>query len=202
MNNFSSFLFFDNLKYQNKKFIDEVLNNFDIRNPTRDTSWNCYVETNHHSKNKPNIPKNLKKILNKKVNEFGKSLKNNFFHSLKIDEIWYNVYTKNMYQELHTHRISLFSGIFYLKFNKNIHSPTIFYNNFFNIDFCQETYSDINIFCFKPEINEGDLIIFPSNILHEVKPQTTDELRITIAFNTTCSEIEIKKYPINSKIFY
>ena len=36
---------------------------------------------------------------------------------------------------------------------------------------------------FVPEINEGDLIVFPSELQHLVHPNTSDELRVTIAFN-------------------
>jgi predicted 2-oxoglutarate/Fe(II)-dependent dioxygenase YbiX len=40
------------------------------------------------------------------------------------------------------------------------------------------------------DVEEGDIIIFPSTLEHLVQPQTTDESRITISFNIRALPIE------------
>lgn len=196
----SNFLHFETVNYNNPDFLNSILSNFDKNNPTRDNEWNCFVETSHQSKNKPTIPEDLFNILNKKIKDFCLSFSHEFFNTVFINDIWYNVYTKNMYQEKHSHVNSLFSGIYFLKFNQYIHSAPVFYNNFFWKDYHQDCFSDIKLFSFTPQIKKGDLIIFPSNMIHEVKPQLNDDPRITIAFNTTSDQIELleeKSYKFN-----
>ena len=46
---------------------------------------------------------------------------------------------------------------------------------FKNLDFYKDEFT--------PNLKEDDLIIFPANLVHKVEPSTTDEPRITIAFN-------------------
>jgi hypothetical protein len=46
---------------------------------------------------------------------------------------------------------------------------------FKNLDFYKDEFT--------PNLKEDDLIIFPANLAHKVEPSTTDEPRITIAFN-------------------
>ena len=189
--NFSNFIYEDKLKYSNNEFLLNVLNSFDNKSPTRDTNWNCYVETSHRNKHnsKPLVPDEFIQLLNNKLKKVSKKINDNFFNNLFVNDIWYNVYTKNMYQENHRHYISLLSGIFYFKFDKEIHSPVIFHNNFFHEEYFYSDFSDVNVFSYTPNVDEGSLIIFPGYMFHEVKPQTTDIPRITIAFNITNNQI-------------
>ena len=109
---------------------------------------------------------------------------------------WYTAYGKNQYAERHEHFPDHFSFVHFLKFNPNVHSPITFVNpnsldakgslqdknfkdkiDFNNID--QSLYHPL----YSPLINQGDYIIFNSNLEHFVEKSQSDELRITIAFN-------------------
>ena len=79
---------------------------------------------------------------------------------------------------------NFFSGVYYMKFNDKVHSATRFYNPGFEVDF--DKIQDNSFFISSPEIKEDDIFIFPSDVGHDVPAQTTDELRITVAFNVAC----------------
>ena len=115
-----------------------------------------------------------------------------------ISTMWCNVNPRNSYNKSHIHPESLISGIYYIRtpkdcgrlrlFNPNIHARMI---------------SDSRKSSDHPIWNESEIvydpsprkiIMFPSEILHEVEPNLNDEYdiddprgwRISIAFN--CSQ--------------
>jgi uncharacterized protein (TIGR02466 family) len=124
-----------------------------------------------------------------------------------LSQIWYNIYGKNHFQEPHNHGNSLFSGCYYLKINKDIHHQTTFYNPNFNLDYSKVEQN--SYFCFTPDCDEDDLIIFPSFLKHGtkgIKKNSSNELRITISFNIINPDICIDNYKKqtykNKGIFY
>lgn len=130
-------------------------------------------------------------IYSKYIKEFTKKI---FKKDIKFDisELWYNVYQKGDSAPVHNHQIrngNVFSCVHFLKFNPEIHNSLTFLNprrasnnslikkndRLKNIDFYANEFS--------PKLKEDDLIIFPANLAHKVEPSTTDDPRITIAFN-------------------
>ena len=94
-----------------------------------------------------------------------------------------------------------FSAVHFLKFNPEVHEPIRFvhpqqtktkYLSRFkplivdNLGTCdrQSYYKEHYV----PVINEGDFIIFPSELQHLVWGNNSDELRVTIAFNFSLRE--------------
>jgi uncharacterized protein (TIGR02466 family) len=111
-----------------------------------------------------------------------------------INHIWYNAYGKNQFQEPHNHGDALFSGCYYLKFNKNIHHQTTFYNPNFNLDYSK--LENNSYFCFTPDCEEDDVIIFPSFLKHGTKgisDLNTEDTRITISFNISNNSVCYEK---------
>tara|TARA_S200002703_G_scaffold114681_1_gene100183 strand:+ start:1483 stop:2109 length:627 start_codon:yes stop_codon:yes gene_type:complete len=113
-----------------------------------------------------------------------------------IDEIWMNAYEKAHFQEGHTHLPGFFSGIHYVCFDPEHHNGTTFVNPQANLysyltnmngDF-EGTTIDMDVNRHLDEMNdvdveEGDIIIFPSTLEHMVKKNMSDKLRITVSFN-------------------
>lgn len=118
-----------------------------------------------------------------------------------IDEIWYNVYVDGEYQETHDHLGGIsgshFSCIHFLSFDEKNHEPVVFRDPLrqlrnLSLELDQNNYSDHCI----PIIKEGDMLMFPSYLSHEVKPgkATPDYPRISIAFNVKVLYYESKKH--------
>tara|TARA_B100002019_G_C21092889_1_gene509534 strand:- start:184 stop:795 length:612 start_codon:yes stop_codon:yes gene_type:complete len=120
---------------------------------------------------------------------------------IKVDECWYNCYENEEYQESHNHvgdplDPTHFACVHFLCYDKQVHSPLSFLDPLeiirsHSLEFDSHNYDFHHI----PDINEGDLIMFPSYLMHEVKATkpTPGNPRITISFN-----FAVTKY--NSKI--
>lgn len=109
-----------------------------------------------------------------------------------INKIWYNVYSDGEYQEEHDHlgnpfNQSHFSCIHFLSFNPEEHTSPEFIDPLcqlrnLSIEFESNRWGEI----YSPIIEEGDLLMFPSYLVHRVLPcKKTDYPRITISFNMT-----------------
>lgn len=117
---------------------------------------------------------------------------------IEVDDIWYNSYTDGEYQEAHNHlgdalAPSHFACVHFLSFDPLIHSPLTFTDPMANIrhlsiNMNSENYEQKHY----PNVREGDLIMFPSYLDHEVKsfPPTPDSPRITISFNVTVTRYD------------
>ncbi len=92
-----------------------------------------------------------------------------------IGKIWYNVYSPGGYHDMHTHGAHEgFAGVYILDLNEK--NTTTFFtsgNKFFEKTFYLE------------DISEGSVIIFPTNLIHSVRPSLKN--RVTISFNINCS---------------
>ena len=87
-------------------------------------------------------------------------------HELLLRNNWAQFYNKDDAHDVHIHTGSDYSGIIYIQGK----SPTIFYDRSFG------TYS----YKFK----KNKLLLFPSDIPHQVKKLDSNEERLIISFNT------------------
>jgi len=107
-----------------------------------------------------------------------------------VDDIWYNYYEKGSYQELHEHisdpfQKIHFSCIHYLSYDKDVHTPAEFHDPISSIRAHSLTLDkDFVGDFFISQVEEGDLIMFPSYLEHRVLPQKVSDIpRITLSFN-------------------
>ena len=93
-----------------------------------------------------------------------------------ITKMWMQSASKGQYHPPHTHGSVGLSGVLYLDFNKASHTATTFfapYHNFITGDHIE----------FTPEVTEGDLLIFPSGIMHMQPVNDSYLTRKIISFN-------------------
>lgn len=104
--------------------------------------------------------------------------------SPSLESFWVNINKKNDFNLNHCHPGSLFSGVYYVDYEKDsgkivfIRPDT--YQHYFSgkAEKNQYTYEK---FTFDPQI--GRSFIFPSYVDHYVEPNLNDKERISIAFN-------------------
>lgn len=117
-------------------------------------------------------------------------------YEIVIPRIWYNVYTDGEYQEEHDHlsgpfAATHFSCIHFLSFDPKSHNPPEFRDPLsqlrnLSIEFDSNNCGEVYV----PQVEEGDLLMFPSYLKHWVPvSQKTDYPRITLSFN-----IRVLKY--------
>lgn len=136
-----------------------------------------------------NIPElsDIKEFIRVHVNQyalksFGKTRKQDIF----VTTSWINLTKPGMRHHLHKHPNSILSGVFYFEtiendcilFRKEIISSSISFSH--KITEHNNFYGDI----VSMKIHDGFLVIFPSNLFHEVPTNKTEDNRISLSFNT------------------
>ena len=103
---------------------------------------------------------------------------------LVITQSWLNKNGKGEYHAEHMHPNSMFSGVWYPKIDETM-PPIKFVNSIKrDISITPLNYNQFNSTSFEIPMKSGELIIFPSNLLHSVAPNTSNNERISLSFNT------------------
>jgi uncharacterized protein (TIGR02466 family) len=187
------------LNYAEKpRLVKEIQSRYNLSPTHKPNTWQEDVHTSivygNYANNleyfkKANIPLDLvievDKIVQDAVERFAIADIGKFY----IAEMWYNAYKNHQYQHMHKHSDGnnmFFSGIYYMKFNDQEHSATRFYNPHFEVDYEKSSIRKNTFFVQQPPIKEDDVFIFPSDVGHDVLPQNSDDLRISVAFNVAC----------------
>ena len=128
-------------------------------------------------------------IIQPYLTKMGEELRTSVF---KISDIWYQQYSKYSKHQWHYHGGANWSAIYYIELPDTSIKTELF---------------DIpeNKIINSIEINEGDLFLFPANILHRAPPNKTDEVKTIISFNvdfdgvTQVFKSNDKKYVVAEK---
>ena len=98
----------------------------------------------------------------------------------KLKEIWFNYYKPGYWQEVHSHTGTTYSGIYILELNE----PNT--TKFLNYSMQKYNYSSnkLEMEYDTKHIEEGNVIIFPSELPHSVEISTQN--RCTVSFNILC----------------
>jgi len=98
------------------------------------------------------------------------------FRNPIITQAWMQQYTKGCFMTPHNHGTTGYSAIYYIRFNPKEHESTRFIspiNNFLTGDNHE----------YKPVVNQGTLLFFPSVLMHYALPNSSTELRAVLSFN-------------------
>lgn len=99
-----------------------------------------------------------------------------------ITQSWLNFTSQKGYHHPHAHANSIVSGVFY--FNAKGDSITFVKENSYNQMLLNVAeYNEYNSKNWELPVGTGDLLLFPSNLAHMVKPVLNDHTRISLAFN-------------------
>ena len=96
--------------------------------------------------------------------------------SCSMTEAWCVKYDKGDLQSIHNHRGWGFSGILYVEFDPNVHSPTCFLAPW------NDPRNDTTLLTF-PKVEEGTVLITPSFLHHFVHPNEASKPRVVISFD-------------------
>ena len=114
-----------------------------------------------------------------------------------ISASWINFCSPQGFRELHNHTNSIFSGVYYLQAFDNqpgltFKKDTKNYNPFISL---YHSGSSLNAEEAIIKVVTNDLIIFPSYMIHGHTKNTTDETRISLAFNILLNQPEEEAPP-------
>lgn len=146
-------------------FIDTVdLSKIDIGNPDPEKIW--LSETPSTMGKDHNIkPETYEYLIEVFVRNLGEEL---IGPNPRFGEIWRNIYEENDWQDIHIHPKASWSFIIYESVSE---SKTVFMNPLYR-DIQNQLGTNVKTFPldFRPVLNTGDMIIFPSFIQHFVRP--------------------------------
>ena len=95
-----------------------------------------------------------------------------------IVRAWYERALPYMYHPIHNHGHGGYSAVLFIEYDKRYHRPTNFIAPFDHFI----TGEQLN---YEPEVEEGDLILFPSFLHHYTHPHTSEQRRTVLSFNIT-----------------
>ena len=116
---------------------------------------------------------NLLEILNTEFNSFLKELG---AREIDLHTAWTVKYEQGDFHPPHSHSSVGYSGIIYLDYDKDYHTPTYFIDPIID-----PVYDKTNILA--PQVDEGVMHVVPSNVLHFTYPNTSDKIRQIIGFD-------------------
>jgi len=98
------------------------------------------------------------------------------FKSFDKWTLWSQRYGKRQYHGVHNHGLMKISCVLYVEFDDKLHFPTTFYSPHPNPYFG-------NTDKVSPPVVEGDIVTFPSVLLHESPASQTETPRTIMSFN-------------------
>ena len=102
--------------------------------------------------------------------------------NLKIFQSWINVSTRSGYMDPHFHAKIPMSAVFYL--NASPAQGNLVFQNPLELLLSTQPYKDHqSVIEQEIQVESGDLVIFPGYLKHQVKSNTTDINRISLAAN-------------------
>ena len=96
----------------------------------------------------------------------------------EVSRVWTQRYSKGDYHPPHDHGPEGFACVFYAQLDPEVHLPTEFIQPWIPHTGNRDMESPDNVV-------EGDLVIFPSNLMHMAPPHMSDKYRTIISFNLT-----------------
>lgn len=121
-------------------------------------------------------------ILSEEIKIFENDIGFDFYST----EVWFQKYENNMNHAVHTHGPTGFSSVCFIEYNKSFHKPTTFVSPFGN-------YITRELERYEPDVEEGDIIFFPSNLLHYAPTNLSKSTRIIMSFNLSIKYNDLQK---------
>lgn len=101
-----------------------------------------------------------------------------------ITQSWLNFSQKGQWHHKHAHPGSWLSAVYYVCANKDLDKIYFHKNNYDRIYFPPENFNPYNSESWWLPVASGDLVIFPSYLMHHVAPVETDSIRVSLSLNT------------------
>ena len=158
------------------KFVDKNKKDF-YKNDGNITSNNNYILNE-----KPFA--NIKKELDLRVQDyFDKIISPSNNITPYITQSWLNYTETNQYHHKHVHPNSLVSGVFYINCHEEHDKIKFFNDNYKTIKLEVKDWNMWNSESWWFSVKTGDVILFPSSLIHMVETKKGDNTRISLAFN-------------------
>lgn len=105
---------------------------------------------------------------------------------IHLTQSWLNYTYPGQNHHIHMHDNSFLSGVLYINANKEEDAIMFTSGRGHAIRLTTDNYNIFNSEIWKVPVHSGDLLIFPSRLVHQVEATSTDRsiTRVSLAFNT------------------
>ena len=117
---------------------------------------------------------NFCQIIREELNMFSKEIETN---QLIVQDIWSVQYTKGDFHAPHDHGSCNYSLVLYVDYDEQEHTPTQFVCPY------KDATKNVTFISADNSTKEGDIVIFPSNILHLTLPNKSDKIRTVVSMD-------------------
>ena len=176
--------------YQNSFLIDDEVKNF-IKNEVyeRMSTDNGFITVNRYLLNNDkltNLKSNIDEHLENYTRKFLDIKDNAQFY---MQNSWANRHEPGDWAQAHYHTGSLISGVYYLDVPEKsgdlvfqrMSSYTNLFHSTINIEYNNQNY--INEDLQSLNVQTGDIVLFPSHVMHKIRKNESNLPRFSIAFN-------------------
>ena len=108
-------------------------------------------------------------------------------NEIYVTQSWVNNSHADQFHPKHRHPNSVISGVMFLDENKDGSIPPIRFHRAqeaLSLDFKYDELNDFNASCREFDPEQGMLMLFPSQLEHDVGKNTSGRMRTSISFNT------------------
>ena len=120
----------------------------------------------------------------KHVNQFAwKTISAHPSHTFYITQSWLNFTQPGQSHFRHMHTNSLVSGVLYIYVKKEVDSICFYRNSGAQILVTDDQSNPYNTPVHRVSVDVGDLVLFPSSLLHDVETTSGAHIRVSLAFN-------------------
>ena len=147
------------------------------------TGTGSYENDDYEILHKPQFSE-LKAVLTEHVDAFWKQVLNYTNNEWQFTTTWVNKNPKGTYHNLHKHPNSVLSGVYYIDVPENSSGLTFHDPRERHLRLKPSVENEFTATQAVVGVSSGDLLLFPSDIYHEVTKNEADGMRISLAFNT------------------
>jgi uncharacterized protein (TIGR02466 family) len=142
------------------------------------------ASNNNYILNEPEF-KNLNQFITEAVNEYLNIIyKPKFKNELFVTQSWLNWTKKGQFHHKHEHPNSFVSGVLYIQTDATKDKITFYKSGYSQLFLPTDNYDNMNSTSWWFRVKTGAIVLFPSSLTHSVELVTSDETRISLAFNT------------------
>ena len=111
-------------------------------------------------------------------------------YGFAVEEVWKNTYRRYYHQEQHDHQGYELSFVIFLNDFQEDDARFYFVNERTRV--CSDIWGDLSSICpdtMGIEAEKGDIVFFPSHMIHGVSPHKSDSPRVTVSGNITIQDL-------------
>jgi len=166
-----------------RNFTDEELEFFETVYAASRANLTNFRSTDTHILDAPEML-SIRSVVQAHINQFAwKAISAHPRHTFYITQSWINFTQPGQSHFRHMHTNSLVSGVLYVYVKKEVDSICFYRSSPAQILVTDDQSNLYNMPIHRIGVDVGDIVLFPSSLVHEVERTAGAHIRVSVAFN-------------------